>query len=409
MSRRIIPPVVTGPQGAVGPTGPQGVVGATGAVGPQGPGGSGGDVVGPASSADNVLVRFDGTTGKLIQASGVSLDDSDNLSLAAASILVWAGRTKASSPSDGVLLVTNNAATDFARIQLGGTTSSFPAIKRNAATVDIRTANDGGYAPLRASVLTALSSGTPSSTGVVRLGNADWIAGRQTGAADLNLIRANASNQVEVGSPTLLPTLAGAGSRFVQADAAGLVTAPTGFGSGGSDVAVGNHTHTYDLVKLFAGTFSAASSASVDTVFSATYENYLILFSNLSQSGTQNWNLRLRLAGVDASGATDYIHGRIDLYTGSTVQGGSAGASSIVLIAPATAAITSGNMQVIVSRPAIADVTEVIFSAGGISNTNPRATAGGGLHSLATAYDGFTIFPGAGTISGTVKVYGYKD
>lgn len=38
-----------------------------------------GDVVGPASSTDNALARFDGTTGKILQNSGASLDDSGNL------------------------------------------------------------------------------------------------------------------------------------------------------------------------------------------------------------------------------------------------------------------------------------------------------------------------------------------
>ena len=37
------------------------------------------DVVGPASSTDNAVVRFNGTTGKLIQNSGAILDDSNNL------------------------------------------------------------------------------------------------------------------------------------------------------------------------------------------------------------------------------------------------------------------------------------------------------------------------------------------
>ena len=43
-----------------------------------------GDVVGPASSTDNALVRFDSTTGKLVQNSGVILDDVGNLRLGAA-------------------------------------------------------------------------------------------------------------------------------------------------------------------------------------------------------------------------------------------------------------------------------------------------------------------------------------
>lgn len=40
-----------------------------------------GDVVGPASSTDNALVRFNSTTGKLLQNSGTTLDDNGSLVL----------------------------------------------------------------------------------------------------------------------------------------------------------------------------------------------------------------------------------------------------------------------------------------------------------------------------------------
>lgn len=44
-------------------------------------GGAGsGDVVGPGSATDNAVTRFDGTTGKLIQNSAVTIDDSGNIS-----------------------------------------------------------------------------------------------------------------------------------------------------------------------------------------------------------------------------------------------------------------------------------------------------------------------------------------
>ena len=39
-----------------------------------------GDIIGPSSSTDNAAVRFDGTTGKLVQNSGVIIDDSNNIS-----------------------------------------------------------------------------------------------------------------------------------------------------------------------------------------------------------------------------------------------------------------------------------------------------------------------------------------
>lgn len=61
-------------------------VGNTVTVNITGGGGGSGDVVGPASSTDNALVRFDGTTGKLIQNSLGTLDDSGNLNVVAAII-----------------------------------------------------------------------------------------------------------------------------------------------------------------------------------------------------------------------------------------------------------------------------------------------------------------------------------
>lgn len=74
-------PSVTGPTGPTGPTGAASTVaGPTGATGPTGPAGLGsGDVDGPASSTDNALVRFDGTTGKLIQNSIMTLGDDGEL------------------------------------------------------------------------------------------------------------------------------------------------------------------------------------------------------------------------------------------------------------------------------------------------------------------------------------------
>src|SRR5574341_155967 len=51
-------------------------------TGPLGAGGAGGDVVGPASSTDNALARFDGATGKLLQNSNATLSDAGTMNLA---------------------------------------------------------------------------------------------------------------------------------------------------------------------------------------------------------------------------------------------------------------------------------------------------------------------------------------
>lgn len=64
------------------------------------------------------------------------------------------GRMRISTPTaDGVVLLQNSGQTDFSRLQFGGTTSSFPALKRNANSIDVRLADDSGYAPLQAAYL----------------------------------------------------------------------------------------------------------------------------------------------------------------------------------------------------------------------------------------------------------------
>lgn len=55
---------------------------------------------------------------------------------------------------NGVLLLGNDDLTSFDRIQIGGTTSAFPSIKRNGAGLDFRLADDSGYAAIASAGLT---------------------------------------------------------------------------------------------------------------------------------------------------------------------------------------------------------------------------------------------------------------
>lgn len=84
------------------------------------PGGGGiGDVVGPASSADNALARFDGTTGKILQNSGVYVDDSSKVGVgtsAPATLLATHGATGMTAN-----LTSNSNGTNFFNATYNGT------------------------------------------------------------------------------------------------------------------------------------------------------------------------------------------------------------------------------------------------------------------------------------------------
>lgn len=65
------------------------------------------------------------------------------------------GKGFISAPADGVFTFTNNATTDFNRIQFGGATASFPALKRLGLLLQVRLADDSGDADLTAKSVVA--------------------------------------------------------------------------------------------------------------------------------------------------------------------------------------------------------------------------------------------------------------
>ena len=72
--------------------------------------------------------------------------------------VAWGGNNVLRSRSSGVLTLGNFAETDFGRLQFGGITASFPSLKRLAATLQARLADDSGYADFSASSLITNSS-----------------------------------------------------------------------------------------------------------------------------------------------------------------------------------------------------------------------------------------------------------
>lgn len=81
-------------------------------------------------------------------------------SMTAGTTLTWAGRSKISSPADGQLLFTNNAGNDFSVIQLGGTSSSFPALQRSGTSVRAVLADLSALTTFTALNLTITTNGT---------------------------------------------------------------------------------------------------------------------------------------------------------------------------------------------------------------------------------------------------------
>jgi hypothetical protein len=163
------------------------------------------------------------------------------------------------------------------------------------------------------------------------------------------------------------------------------------------------------MVLLNTTSFSAVSSQSVNTVFNSTYDNYKIIISNLQGNGAiQALSMRLRKAGSDNSS---------NIYYRQAVGGSST--SGQFSRAQGTSWVIGGvrdqgpmviSMEIFGPQLASQKTNGLsMFQQG--STSEPELQMNGYQHDLASSadFDGFTIFPGAGTITGIVSVYGYNE
>jgi hypothetical protein len=163
------------------------------------------------------------------------------------------------------------------------------------------------------------------------------------------------------------------------------------------------------LVHLHTESFSAKSSVSVDDVFSADYDSYEVIVSSLYPSATgNNVYLYMRSSGTDETSnywyATEYLQ-----VNNTTTRGSGAPASFhfITVSSAANAGFMSTAIRII--NPAVAAATRINSESFGYTgSSNAAINASGSLNTL-TAYDGFTLSISSGTISGTIRVYGYRN
>jgi hypothetical protein len=131
------------------------------------------------------IIGIGGTTSSFpaIKRNGAALnfrlaDDSADAAITAGGISITAGAGYLTSGrggtymyADGSMKMQDNANTGAAFFALGGTTSSFPALKRSTTTLQARLADDSAYAPIQGKLTTdtAYTAGVTVASGYITL------------------------------------------------------------------------------------------------------------------------------------------------------------------------------------------------------------------------------------------------
>jgi len=281
-----------------------------------------GNVYGPASSTDNAIARYDGTTGKFIQNSSVTIDDSNNVSgvtqlnattadltnLEVTNIKAKDG-TAAATIADSTGVITVSTQLNVDNLNLSGNTISSTDTDGNIVLAP----NGTGDVQIDADTLRVGDSGADAT--IQSNGNADLIL--KTGNATTGQVTlADGSN----GNLTV--ALNGTGQIVVNAGAVGTPTiAPTGdlntgiffpaadeiaFAIGGAeDLRITSAGYTrpvaYADTVVAAGNTSTALTLNLQTgnVFTATLTgNATITLSNPVATGSSSFTLILTNDGT---------------------------------------------------------------------------------------------------------------
>ena len=197
---------------------------------------------------------------------------------------------------------------------------------------------------------------------------------------------------------------ASAASPNIVLDSAGKVTFGGAVAGAGLDLITPTSVAgTGVTVSGGAVSIAAATTASVNGCFTATYDNYIIMMNALGSASGQ-LAYRLRVAGTDASGS-NYYSQEISAGAG-TVVGGRTGPGTSSYLEYLSTTSTAGKVEFF--SPFAATPTRSI-ALSGHTDAAPSWLSIYGAHTLSTSYDGFTLIPASGTITGTLRVYGLRN
>jgi hypothetical protein len=149
--------------------------------------------------------------------------------------------------------------------------------------------------------------------------------------------------------------------------------------------------------------FSSCATLSLNGVFSTDYDNYMIVLRG-DCSSAANVGYRLRVGGTDNSTASSYVYQELE--AASTTVGGARITDNIGRFCPFNNTQENGAI-VHIYGPFLAQPT-AWRSVTANDASSARIDDYAGTHNQSTSYDGFTMIPGTGSITGRVAVYGMR-
>lgn len=172
----------------------------------------------------------------------------------------------------------------------------------------------------------------------------------------------------------------------------------------------GGNVRGAGLDLIVASTFSASAAVNINNCFSSMYSNYRVDLALSAVSGANpDIGTRLRSAGSDNSTASSYKRQYIYNNTATTVSTNTTSGTQWDLGSTDTTTPAYTFWSLDICGPYLLVPTSAFgrFSWTDSSAVTKVMTCGL-AHNQSSSYDGISLFPSTGTISGTIYVYGYR-
>lgn len=167
------------------------------------------------------------------------------------------------------------------------------------------------------------------------------------------------------------------------------------------------------LAPITTQSFTGQSSVSVNTCFTSTYDVYMVNIELANPAGASGpLRFRFRNAASDRTDST-YTNaiGRYQSNNSFAGDGANEAQNNAILTAGLVpSAYTYLTMHVV--TPAISGKHSLIYLGGYWTSTATaivNALVGAVTYATANSNDGFTIYPNSGTITGNLRIYGFKN
>lgn len=154
--------------------------------------------------------------------------------------------------------------------------------------------------------------------------------------------------------------------------------------------------------------FNGATAVSLNGVFGTdTFLSYRVVVRIVTATSlSSRLDMKLRAGGTDNSGSTAYAHAGVQNIYGTATSGVGSGGLPYHYLGNL---LTEGNSGTIdIHNPATTNRTTYQTYWMGW-NGNIQTLFNGGVHSVNSVFDGLSIIPASGTITGQIQVFGYND